>query len=333
MCWSPAPQSQHTQLSALVMPASSSLLPALCPGLVISNRSGEFSSPAFPQPYPKLSRCTYRVHLQEGFRITLDFVESFEVEAHPETQCPYDSLQVKSLGTLALFEPVLVSPAQPPPFCTCPNSTQVHHSEGQGRPSQDPWWIPGLLFQIQTDHGEAFGPFCGNTLPHQIVTNSSAVTVTFVTDESGDHTGWKIRYSSTGEQPELRLGAAAVPPQNAGAMCGLPGAGTSGTRPKSPCTLPSFPPACLHVSEVAGIQTEIRGAEPGEGGGCPRTTGSYPPSSLFSHLVIYTAWLRPPVHSCWHARMDTEYRRHGPHGGSPQASGTNMARAVWQAKP
>ncbi|XP_040851778.1 mannan-binding lectin serine protease 2-like, partial [Ochotona curzoniae] len=118
---------------------------ALCPGLVISNRSGEFSSPAFPQPYPKLSRCTYRVHLQEGFRITLDFVESFEVEAHPETQCPYDSLQ------------------------------------------------------IQTDHGEAFGPFCGNTLPHQIVTNSSAVTVTFVTDESGDHTGWKIRYSSTAQ--------------------------------------------------------------------------------------------------------------------------------------
>lgn len=37
------------------------------------------------------------------------------------------------------------------------------------------------------------------------------MTITFTTDESGNHTGWKIHYTSTGEQMALHPGRETVP--------------------------------------------------------------------------------------------------------------------------
>lgn len=85
-----------------------------------------------------------------------------------------------------------------PPCCT--NLTQpLSVGALSSNAGQTPAAGPRFFFvQIQTEQRE-YGPFCGKTLPRRIETNSNNVTITFATDESGNHTGWKIRYTSTGE--------------------------------------------------------------------------------------------------------------------------------------
>ncbi|XP_057207972.1 mannan-binding lectin serine protease 1 isoform X2 [Triplophysa rosa] len=67
-----------------------------CNESVFTERSGEITSADFPKPYPKSSECVYRIELEEGFQITLEFDDTFDIESHPEVTCPYDSINIQA---------------------------------------------------------------------------------------------------------------------------------------------------------------------------------------------------------------------------------------------
>ncbi|XP_066504518.1 mannan-binding lectin serine protease 1 isoform X2 [Hoplias malabaricus] len=65
-----------------------------CSNSVYTERSGQFTSADFPKPYPKSSDCLYRIELEKGLLVTLDFDDSFDIEDHPEVTCPYDHIKI-----------------------------------------------------------------------------------------------------------------------------------------------------------------------------------------------------------------------------------------------
>ncbi|XP_049631656.1 mannan-binding lectin serine protease 1 isoform X3 [Suncus etruscus] len=67
-----------------------------CSDNLFTQRTGVITSPDFPNPYPKSSECLYTIELEEGFMISLQFEDIFDVEDHPEVPCPYDYIKINA---------------------------------------------------------------------------------------------------------------------------------------------------------------------------------------------------------------------------------------------
>lgn len=73
-----------------------------CSDNLFTQRTGVITSPDFPNPYPKSSECFYAIRLEEGFMISLQFEDIFDIEDHPEVSCPYDYIKVSLQWTFPL---------------------------------------------------------------------------------------------------------------------------------------------------------------------------------------------------------------------------------------
>ncbi|XP_040606965.1 mannan-binding lectin serine protease 1 isoform X2 [Mesocricetus auratus] len=121
-----------------------------CSGNLFTQRTGTITSPDYPNPYPKSSECSYTIDLEEGFMISLQFEDIFDIEDHPEVPCPYDYIKIK---------------AGP----------------------------------------KVWGPFCGETSPEPISTESHSVQILFRSDNSGENRGWRLSYRAAGNEcPKLQ---------------------------------------------------------------------------------------------------------------------------------
>ncbi|MBN3276696.1 MASP1 protease, partial [Polyodon spathula] len=102
-----------------------------CSDNLFIERTGVITSSDFPNPYPKSSDCLYRIELQEGFVISLEFDDNFDIEDHPEVICPYDYLKIKA--GRRKFGP-LCGKRSPGQIETGSNSVQIlFHSNSSGK--------------------------------------------------------------------------------------------------------------------------------------------------------------------------------------------------------
>ncbi|XP_045152367.1 mannan-binding lectin serine protease 1 isoform X4 [Echinops telfairi] len=101
-----------------------------CSDNLFTQRTGVITSPDFPNPYPKSSECFYAIELEEGFMVSLQFEDIFDIEDHPEVSCPYDYIKIK-VGSKILGP--FCGEKAPEPINTQSHSIQiVFHSDNSG---------------------------------------------------------------------------------------------------------------------------------------------------------------------------------------------------------
>ena len=62
------------------------------------SKNGVFTSPFYPNVYPKNADCVYRISQQNGTFINLT-VEVFDIEDGTDSSCSYDSLEIRDGGS------------------------------------------------------------------------------------------------------------------------------------------------------------------------------------------------------------------------------------------
>ncbi|KPP68720.1 mannan-binding lectin serine protease 1-like, partial [Scleropages formosus] len=101
-----------------------------CADSTFTEKTGMLSSSDFPNPYPKSSDCVYRIELEDGFLISLEFDDTFDIEDHPEVTCPYD--YIKIVAGQKEFGP-FCGDRSPGSIQTGSNSVQIlFHSDNSG---------------------------------------------------------------------------------------------------------------------------------------------------------------------------------------------------------
>ncbi|XP_067882649.1 complement C1s subcomponent-like [Heterodontus francisci] len=67
-----------------------------CSGQVFRRFKGLITSPDYPEAYAENSECHYRIQIERGFELLLEFDGDFDVEGDPSTGCRSDVLKVTS---------------------------------------------------------------------------------------------------------------------------------------------------------------------------------------------------------------------------------------------
>ncbi|XP_078389259.1 complement C1s subcomponent-like isoform X1 [Cetorhinus maximus] len=67
-----------------------------CSGEVLTSFKGVITSPNYPKAYAENSQCQYRIQIEQGFEVILEFAEDFDVEGEPSVGCTSDVLKITS---------------------------------------------------------------------------------------------------------------------------------------------------------------------------------------------------------------------------------------------